>query len=94
MLRVMLGFFVGYFLGTKAGRERYGELRDACVSIAGSETVRTLVQTGAARLSTLRPAGLVEQGRAAIGSPQLGQLVGTLARRAVELAMSLRKAAA
>jgi hypothetical protein len=93
MLRVWIGFFVGYVLGTKAGREHYKELRDACVSIAGSETVQTMVKEGTARLSNLQPQRLLEQGRAAIGSPQLGQLVGVLTQRAVQLAMSLRKAA-
>jgi hypothetical protein len=94
MLRVMIGFFVGYFLGTKAGREQYKELREACVTIAGSETVQTLVKTGTARLSNLQPQHLVQQGKAALGSPQLGQLVAMLTQRAVALAMSLRKAAA
>jgi hypothetical protein len=93
MLRVMIGFFVGYFLGTKAGREHYKELRDACVTIAGSETVQTLVASGTARLANLQPQRLVQQGRATLGSPQLGQLVSMLTQRAVELAMNLRKAA-
>lgn len=93
MLRVILGFFVGYFLGTKAGREHYQELRDACVTIAGSETVQTMLKAGTARLSALQPERLVEQGRAAAGSPQLGQLVSMLTQRAVQLAMGLRKAA-
>lgn len=93
MLRVLIGFIVGYVLGTKNGREHYQELRDACATIAGSETVQTLVKTGAARLSDLQPERLLEQGRAAIGSGELGQLVSTLTQRAVQLAMSLRKAA-
>ncbi|HVR07914.1 MAG TPA: hypothetical protein VMW75_07675 [Thermoanaerobaculia bacterium] len=93
MLRVLIGFFVGYFLGTKAGREHYQELREACVTIAGSETVQTMLKTGSARLSNLQPQQLLKQGRAAAASPQLGRLVGMLTQRAVELAMSLRKAA-
>jgi len=93
MLRVFLGFFVGYFLGTKAGRESYQELRDACVSIAGSETFQTMIKTGSARLSAFQPDRLVERGKAAAGSPQLGQLVGMLTQRAVQLAVSLRRAA-
>lgn len=93
MLRVLIGFFVGYFLGTKAGRKDYEELRNACATIAGSETVHGWVRTGTARLSALQPEGWVERGRAAAGSPRLGQLVGMLTQRAVELAMSLRKAA-
>jgi|HubBroStandDraft_3_1064219.scaffolds.fasta_scaffold01237_6 hypothetical protein len=93
MLRVMLGFFVGYVLGTKAGREKYRELRDACASIAGSETVQAWVQTGAARLSTLTPERVLEQGKAAIAPRQLSRLVGSLTQRAMELAMSRRKAA-
>jgi hypothetical protein len=93
MLRVWIGFFVGYFFGTKAGREHYKELRAACVTIATSETFQTMVKSGSARLSSLQPQQLVKQGRAAIGSPQLGQLVSMLTQRAVELAMNLRKAA-
>ncbi len=93
MLRVLIGFFVGYFLGTKAGREQYQELREACLTIAGSETVQAMLKTGSARLSGLKPRQQVEQVRSAAGPPQLGQLVGMLTQRAVELAMSLRKAA-
>jgi hypothetical protein len=93
MLRVMLGFFVGYFLGTKAGREKYQELRAAAASIAGSETVQGWVKTGAATLSTLRPGSAPGGGRTAIGTPQLVQLVGELTKRAVTLAVSRRKAA-
>ena len=93
MLRVLIGFFVGYFLGTKAGREHYKELREACVTIASSETFQTMVKSGTERLSSLQPQQLVQQGRAAIAKPQLGQLVGMLPQRAVQLAISLRKAA-
>jgi tripartite-type tricarboxylate transporter receptor subunit TctC len=90
MLRVWIGFIVGYFFGTKGGREHYQELRAACVTIANSETFQTMVKSGSARLSSLQPQQLAKQGRAAIGSPQL---VSMLTQRAVELAMSLRKAA-
>jgi hypothetical protein len=52
-----------------------------------------MLKAGTARLSALQPERLVERGRAAAGSPRLGQLVGMLTQRAVQMAMSLRRAA-
>ena len=43
MLEKALLFGVGYFLGTKAGRERYNEIMSAIGSLAGRQEIATVV---------------------------------------------------
>ncbi len=45
---VILAFFVGYVLGTRAGREGLEQLVDGLVEIARSDEVRQMVALGAA----------------------------------------------
>jgi hypothetical protein len=47
---VILAFFIGYVLGTRAGREGMEELIDSVEQIARSEEVRGLITMGAALL--------------------------------------------
>jgi hypothetical protein len=44
----LLGFIMGYYLGTKAGPERYEELRKAWQTIVNSEEFQDLLATGTA----------------------------------------------
>jgi hypothetical protein len=44
----LLGFVMGYYLGTKAGPERYEELRKAWQTIVNSEEFQDLLATGTA----------------------------------------------
>ena len=66
MLRVMLGFFVGYVLGTRAGRERYLKLRESCVEIARSPEFQDVVaaarELGRASRDLGAKSGLAEGG--------------------------------
>lgn len=43
---LLVGFGVGYVLGTRAGRERYEELRRAWGQLAGNPQVQAAVSTG------------------------------------------------
>jgi hypothetical protein len=43
---LLVGFGVGYVLGTKAGRERYEELKASWEQFVGKPTVQTVVDTG------------------------------------------------
>ena len=40
---LLAGFAAGYYLGAKAGRERYEQIRRALRKLAGSEPVRAVV---------------------------------------------------
>jgi hypothetical protein len=46
------GFMMGYYLGTKAGPERYEELRKAWQTIVNSEELQDLIATGTSVLSS------------------------------------------
>ncbi|HXE00066.1 MAG TPA: hypothetical protein VN646_26155 [Candidatus Acidoferrum sp.] len=43
---IVVGFAVGYLLGTRAGRERFDELIDAARTIAGSKELQSLMMVG------------------------------------------------
>jgi hypothetical protein len=47
---LVVGFAVGYYLGAKAGRERYEQLRDVLDRLAPVEKVRAAVELGLERL--------------------------------------------
>jgi hypothetical protein len=43
---LLVGFGIGYVLGTKAGRERYEELKASWEQFVGKPTVQSVVDTG------------------------------------------------
>ena len=57
-LSFVVGAAAGYVLGTKAGRERYEEIRRRARRLAGSQTVQSTAGVMQAQLETL-----VEQAR-------------------------------
>jgi hypothetical protein len=61
---VLVGFGVGYVLGSKAGRERYEEIRRAWHGFTGSPTVQRAVATSkeAAETSARKGLSVVQQG--------------------------------
>lgn len=54
---VMLGFFVGYVMGTRAGREGFDELVTTVRQILGSSELRELVSGGVSVLGEAVRAG-------------------------------------
>jgi hypothetical protein len=54
---VMLGFFVGYVMGTRAGQEGFEELVATARQIAGSEQLKELVSGGMSLLGEAAKAG-------------------------------------
>lgn len=61
---LLVGFGIGYVLGSKAGRERYEEIRRAWNGLTGSPTVQRAVATGKETVETGARTGLrvVQQG--------------------------------
>jgi hypothetical protein len=61
---VLVGFGIGYVLGSKAGRERYEDIRRAWNGITGNPTVQRAVATGkeAAETSARKGLSVVQQG--------------------------------
>jgi hypothetical protein len=61
---VLVGFGIGYVLGSKAGRERYEEIRRAWSGFTGSPTVQRAVATGkeAAETGARKGLSVVQQG--------------------------------
>ena len=61
---LLVGFGVGYVLGTKAGRERYEELRATWSQISGNPTVQKTVQKSreVAQAGTERGLRAVQEG--------------------------------
>lgn len=55
---MMLGFGVGYVLGTKAGRERYEELRQAWQDLTGNPRFQEAVDRGKGLVGTATREGL------------------------------------
>ena len=54
---VMLGFFVGYVMGTRAGQEGFEELMATARQIIGSEQLKELVSGGVSLLGEAAKAG-------------------------------------
>jgi hypothetical protein len=61
---LLVGFGIGYVLGSKAGRERYEEIRRAWRGFTGSPTVHRAVATGveAAETGARKGLSVVQQG--------------------------------
>ncbi|HEV8571650.1 MAG TPA: YtxH domain-containing protein [Actinomycetota bacterium] len=61
---VLVGFGIGYVLGSKAGRERYEEIRRAWNGFTGSPTVQRAVATSveAAETGARKGLSVVQQG--------------------------------
>lgn len=55
---LLVGFGIGYVLGSKAGRERYEEIRRAWNGFTGSPTVQRAVATGKETVETGARTGL------------------------------------
>jgi hypothetical protein len=53
-LALLIGFATGYYLGAKAGRERYEELRRLMDRIAPARRVQTIVEFAQEHWSTPR----------------------------------------
>ena len=59
MWQIVTGFLVGYFMGTKAGREQYAQLQQALHTIVTSETFHTAIREGSVRVADMTsPDGL------------------------------------
>lgn len=54
---VMIGFIVGYVMGTRAGQEGFDELKATLRSITSSEEVRDLVTGGISILGDVLKSG-------------------------------------
>jgi hypothetical protein len=61
---LLVGFGVGYVLGSKAGRERYEDIRRAWNAFTGNPTVQRAVATGkdAAETGARKGLSVVQQG--------------------------------
>jgi hypothetical protein len=61
---LLVGFGVGYVLGSKAGRERYEDIRRAWNAFSGSPTVQRAMSTGkeAAETGARKSLSVVQQG--------------------------------
>lgn len=61
---VLVGLGVGYVLGSKAGRERYEEIRESWNRFVGNPSVQSVVSKGREVVETGREAGIraVQQG--------------------------------
>ena len=61
---LFVGFGVGYVLGSKAGRERYEDIRRAWNAVSGNPTVQRAVATGkdAAETGARKGLSVVQQG--------------------------------
>jgi hypothetical protein len=55
---LLVGLGVGYVLGTKAGRERYEELKSSWDSFVGNPSVQTVVTRGKEVVETGKQRGL------------------------------------
>jgi hypothetical protein len=55
---LLVGFGVGYVLGTKAGRERYEELKASWDQFMGNPSVQTVVTKGKEVVETGKQRGL------------------------------------
>ena len=49
-LGIVIGFAAGYYLGAKAGRERYEQLRRSLERVAPAAKIRAVVDLGRERL--------------------------------------------
>ena len=54
-LGIVLGFGVGYYLGAKAGRERYEQLRRILARVEPAERVQTAIELVRDRRIALHP---------------------------------------
>ena len=59
---VMIGFFLGYVFGTRAGREGFEEMKEALLTIGASGELRELVGGGVSLV-----ADVLRQGQSAVG---------------------------
>lgn len=61
---VLIGFAVGYYVGTRQGREGLTRALDAAREIAGSPEARSLIEEGMTLAQSLAPgaAGLIGKG--------------------------------
>ena len=87
MWRIVTGFLVGYYMGTKAGREQFEELRGAIKTIVTSETVHQAIRDGSARLDRMTDGSSLQIAKGVLArSPiagQLAELAGGLAKKAI-----------
>jgi hypothetical protein len=87
MWRIVTGFVVGYYLGTKAGREKLVELRSNLRTIATSETVHQAIKDGSAKIDELTKGRGMEIARSVLSQSALGgqlvEAVGSFAQRAL-----------
>ena len=74
MWRIVTGFLVGYYMGTKAGREKYVELQKALGTILTSQTFHDAVQGGAAKITELTNPATLKQARGLL----VGRVVGLM----------------
>lgn len=58
----LIGFMVGYYLGTKDGRERLAELREAVDTIRNSPELQGMLTSGASAASEFAQEMLAEKG--------------------------------
>jgi hypothetical protein len=58
----LIGFIVGYYLGTQDGRERLGELRESLDTIRNSPEVQGMFASGASAVTGLAQEVLAEKG--------------------------------
>ena len=75
----LVGFIIGYYLGTKDGRERLAELKQAVEEIRKSPEVQGIVATGVTQAAELARGLLAEQG------PLRQRLAGVAGDRAKDL---------
>jgi hypothetical protein len=75
---LMVGFGAGYVLGSRAGRERYEQIRQAAQSFWGSETVHRVRDQAMGTMQRVReqaglngnqPIDLTQDQREMIGAP-------------------------
>lgn len=58
----LIGFIVGYYMGTKDGRERLAELKESMETIRNSAEVQEMIASGASAVSDLAQQVLAEKG--------------------------------
>lgn len=73
-LRSVLMFGAGYFLGTKAGRERYQEITQSLRDVVSSDMTRQVMDKARASLGMVTAPG---DGEATEASAETGQESGT-----------------
>ena len=83
---IVVGFAVGYLLGTRAGREQFDELIDAARTIAGSKELQSLMMVGTTVLTRAIVDGAFSRGSNGDGLGLAG-LLGDQVRRALVQAL-------